>query len=127
MLPPPRRTALDRFLHILSGTEGATSPSEHSHFELVAIPKLTPSLGQASTEIMAERIETLWPIHADHHHLSVTLGLDESHGSTSSLCLAPGPAHLEGISQHERPLSSWTAALVASPILCAWAEKSTAG
>src|SRR5215510_498 len=108
MLPPPRRTALDRFLHILSGTEGATSPSEHSHFELVAIPKLTPSLGQASTEIMAERIETLWPIHADHHHLSVTLGLDESHGSTSSICLALGAVAPEGISKQERPPSGLT-------------------
>ena len=95
---PPEVTALDGFLHVLSGTEGAASPSEHGHLELVAIAKFTPGVSQAGAEFLAERIETLWPIHTDHHHLSVTLGLDESHGITSSLCLAPGPAGSEGIS-----------------------------
>ena len=106
--PPPRRAALDRFLHVLSSAKGTASPSEHGHFELVAVPKLTPGLGQAGTKLLAERVETLWPIHADHHHLSVTLGLDESHGSTSSICLAPGAADPEGISKQERPPSGLT-------------------
>jgi hypothetical protein len=45
---------------------------------------------------MAECVETLWPIHANHHHLSVTLGLDESHGITSFI--VSRPADPEGIS-----------------------------
>jgi hypothetical protein len=90
LLPPAWRAALDRFFHVLSGTEGAASPSEHGHFKLVIIPKFTPGRGQAGAQIMAERVKPLWPIHADHHYLSVTLGLDESHGSTSFIYTAQG-------------------------------------
>src|SRR5262245_25074255 len=42
---PARRTALDRLLHVLSGTEGAARAGEYGHLELVVVPKLTPGLG----------------------------------------------------------------------------------
>ena len=79
LLSPAWRTALDRLLHVLTGAEGAASPGEHGHLELVAVPKLTPGLRQAGAQFLAERVETLRPVHTDHHHLAAALGFDDSH------------------------------------------------
>jgi hypothetical protein len=79
LLATARSTALDRFLHVLASAESASSASKHRDFELITVAKLTPRLCQAGAEILTEGIETLRPVHTDHHHLAMALSFDESH------------------------------------------------
>ena len=77
--PSARRPTLERFLHILPGAERPAGAGVDRDFELVAVTEPAPGLGQTRTEFLPEGVETLRPVHADHHDLAVALGFNDSH------------------------------------------------
>ena len=79
LLTPARCTSLERLLHILAGAEGAAGAGEDRHLKLIAVPKLAPRLGQQISQLLAKGVETLRPVHTDHHHLVLALGFHDCH------------------------------------------------
>src|SRR3990172_3768898 len=73
------RAAFDRFTHVLADAETAPCTGIDRDFQLAAVAKLAPRLGQRFAQLRTQRIHAIRPVHANDHDAVAAFDFDNTH------------------------------------------------